>query len=41
MGTAHSTIINKTAKKVCVVTFNEADSLYTSRTLRNQQYNML
>jgi hypothetical protein len=28
MGPAHSTVVNKTHKKLCVVTFNNADLLY-------------
>jgi len=30
MGNAHCLIVNKTHKKICVVTYNYADSLYTS-----------
>mmetsp|Transcript_1349 Transcript_1349/g.1433 ORF Transcript_1349/g.1433 Transcript_1349/m.1433 type:complete len:136 (+) Transcript_1349:136-543(+) len=30
MGPAHSMIVNKTHKKLCVITFNNADLLYTS-----------
>lgn len=29
MGPAQSTVINKTHKKICVITFNNADLLYT------------
>ena len=28
MGNAHATIVNKTPKKVCVITFDQADLLY-------------
>ena len=29
MGNAHSLVINKTHKKICVITFNLSDMLYT------------
>lgn len=28
MGSAHSMVVNKTHKKVCLLTFNQADLLY-------------
>ena len=31
MGNAHSLVINKTHKKICIITFNQADLLYTSK----------
>ena len=30
MGAAQSMVVNKTHKKICVLTFNEADRLYTA-----------
>lgn len=32
MGPAHSSVVNKTQKKICVLTFNEADLLYHTYT---------
>lgn len=28
MGNAHATVVNKTPKKVCVLTFDQADLIY-------------
>jgi hypothetical protein len=33
MGNAHALVINKTHKKICIITFNQADLLYTSKSL--------
>jgi hypothetical protein len=29
MGAAHATVVNNTAKKICVITFDQADILYS------------
>lgn len=36
MGNAHSLVINKTHKKICIITFNQADLLYTSKCLHTR-----
>lgn len=33
MGNAHSMVVNKTHKKVCILTFNQADLLYNCKLL--------